>query len=160
MYRVQSITQAYSQAPWRKQLQWIGLFMLALILIAMVAGIYLSVSARASTAGREIQILYSQMEDVSRSIEDMETQLAFILSNTEMEKRAEELGFFPIESSEIFYILVPGYIDRHKVILAEPPGTQLPSSPTIAPEYTQSLFDWLNERVFYPATPLVREVEP
>jgi hypothetical protein len=134
--------------------------MLALILIAMVAVIYLSVSARASTAGREIQILYSQMEDVSRSIEDMETQLAFILSNTEMEKRAEELGFFPIESSEIFYILVPGYIDRHKVILAEPPGTQLPSSPTIAPEYTQSLFDWLNERVFYPATPLVREVEP
>ena len=160
MYRVQSITQAYSQAPWRKQLQWIGLFMLALILVAMVAGIYLSVSARASTAGREIQILYSQMEDVSRNIEDMETQLAFMLSNTEMEKRAEELGFYPVESSEIFYILVPGYTDPHRVVLAEPPGTHLPSSPTIAPEYTQSLFDWLSERVFYPASPLEREVEP
>ena len=160
MYRVQSITQAYSQAPWRKQLQWIGLFMLALILIAMVAGIYLSVSARASTAGREIQILYSQMEDVSRSIEDLETQLAFMLSNTEMEKRAEELGFFPVESSEIFYILVPGYADPNQIILAEPPGSHLPSSPTIAPEYTQSLFGWLRERVFFPASPLVREVEP
>lgn len=160
MYRVQSITQAYSQAPWRKQLQWIGLFMLALILVAMVAGIYLSVSARASTAGREIQILYGQMEDVSRNIEDLETQLAFMLSNTEMEKRAEELGFFPVDSSEIFYILVPGYTDPHQVILAEPPGTQLPSSPTIAQEYTQSLFDWLSERVIYPASPLIREVEP
>ena len=160
MYRVQSITQAYSQAPWRKQLQWIGLFMLVLILLAMVAGIYLSVSARASTAGREIQIMYRQMEDVSRNIEDLETQLAFMLSNTEMEKRAEELGFYPIESEEIFYILVPGYVEPKQVILAEPPGSSLPSSPTISPEYTQSLFDWLSERVFYPASPLVREVEP
>ena len=160
MYRVQSITQAYSQAPWRKQLQWIGLFMLVLILLAMVAGIYLSVSARASTAGREIQIMYRQMEDVSRNIEDLETHLAFMLSNTEMEKRAEELGFYPIESEEIFYILVPGYADPKQVILAEPPGSSLPSSPTISPEYTQSLFDWLSERVFYPASPLVREVEP
>lgn len=160
MYRVQSITQAYSQAPWRKQLQWIGLFMLVLILLAMVAGIYLSVSARASTAGREIQIMYRQMEDVSRNIEDLETQLAFMLSNTEMEKRAEELGFYPIESEEIFYILVPGYADPKQVILADPPGSSLPSSPTISPEYTQSLFDWLSERVFYPASPLIREVEP
>lgn len=160
MYRVQSITQAYSQAPWRKQLQWIGLFMLVLILLAMVAGIYLSVSARASTAGREIQIMYRQMEDVSRNIKDLETQLAFMLSNTEMEKRAEELGFYPIESEEIFYILVPGYADPKQVILAEPPGSSLPSSPTISPEYTQSLFDWLSERVFYPASPLIREVEP
>ena len=160
MYRVQSITQAYSQAPWRKQLQWIGLFMLVLILLAMVAGIYLSVSARASTAGREIQIMYRQMEDVSRNIEDLETHLAFMLSNTEMEKRAEELGFYPIESEEIFYILVPGYADPKQVILAEPPGSSLPSSPTISPEYTQSLFDWLSERVFYPASPLVWEVEP
>lgn len=160
MYRVQSITQAYSQAPWRKQLQWIGLFMLVLILLAMVAGIYLSVSARASTAGREIQIMYRQMEDVSRNIEDLETQHAFMLSNTEMEKRAEELGFYPIESEEIFYILVPGYADPKQVILAEPPGSSLPSSPTISPEYTQSLFDWLSERVFYPASPLIREVEP
>ncbi len=160
MYRVQSITQAYSQAPWRKQLQWIGLFMLVLILIAMVAGIYLSVSARASTAGREIQIMYGQMEDIRRNIEDMETQLAFMLSNAEMEKRADELGFYPVESDEIFYILVPGYTDSKQVILAEPPGTSFSSSPTISPEYTQSLLDWLSERVFYPASPLVKEVDP
>jgi hypothetical protein len=83
-----------------------------------------------------------------------------MLSNTEMEKRAEELGFYPIESEEIFYILVPGYADPKQVILAEPPGSSLPSSPTISPEYTQSLFDWLSERVFYPASPLVWEVEP
>ena len=160
MYRVQNITQAYSQAPWRKQLQWIGLFMLALIIVAMVAGIYLSVSAQASTAGREIQIMYAEMEKIRRNIEDMETQIAYLVSNSEMEKRAEELGFLSIESDEIFYILVPGYINPGQANLAEPPGSTLPAFPTISPEYTQSLVDWLSERVFDPASPLIQEVEP
>lgn len=160
MYRVQNITQAYAQAPWRKQLQWIGLFMLGLILLAMVAGIYLSVSAQASTTGREIQIMYAEMEEIRRNIEDMESQIAFLVSNSQMEKRAEELGFVPIDSDEIFYILVPGYIKPDHAILAEPPGSTLPVVPTISPEYTQSLFEWLSDRVFDPASPLIQEVEP
>jgi len=160
MYRVQNITQAYSQAPWRKQLQWIGLFMLILILGAMVAGIYLSVSAQASTTGREIQIMYAEMEDIRRNIKDLESQLAFLISNAEMEKRAEELDFYPVESDDIFYILVPGYIKPDQANLANPPGSSLPSVPTISPEFTQSLVDWISERVFDPASPLVKEVEP
>ena len=160
MYRVQNISQAYSQAPWRKQLQWIGFFMLAMIMVAMVAGIYLSVSAQASSAGREIQIMYAEMEDVRRNIEDMESQIAFLVSNAEMEKRAQELGFMRVASEDIFYILVPGYFKPEQVELAGSPGSHLPVIPTIAPEYTQSLVDWLRERVFDPASPLVQEVEP
>ncbi len=160
MYRVQNITQAYSQAPWRKQIQWIGLFMLGLIVIAMVAGIYLSVSAQASTVGREIQVMYAEMEEIRRNIEDMESQIAYLISNSQMEKRAEELGFVPVESDEIFYILVPGYIKPDHANLAEPPGSSFPIVPTISPEYTQSLMDWLRERVFDPASPLLQEIEP
>jgi cell division protein FtsL len=160
MYRVQNITQAYSQAPWRKQLQWIGLFMLALVLIAVVAGIYLSVSAQASSSGREIQIMYSEMEDIRRNIEDLESQIAFLTSNSEMEKRAEELGFIQVSSEDIFYILVPGYSKPSQVEIAGSPGITLPTVQTVAPEYTQSLFDWLQERVFDPASPLIKEVKP
>jgi cell division protein FtsL len=160
MYRVQNITQAYSQAPWRKQLQWIGLFMLGMILVAMVAGIYLSVSAQASTSGREIQILYAEMEEIRRDIEDMESQIAYLTSNSEMEKRAQELGFSQISSEEIFYILVPGYSRPDQVEIGGAAGAALPIIPTVAPEYTQSLVDWLRERVFDPASPLVQEVQP
>jgi hypothetical protein len=53
MDRVQSLTQAYSQAPWRKQMQIIGLFLLVLVLTALV-GIYLSVTARAAAVGRDL----------------------------------------------------------------------------------------------------------
>jgi len=160
MYRVQNITQAYSQAPWRKQLQWIGLFMLALVFIAVVAGIYLSVSAQASSSGREIQIMYSEMEDIRRNIEDLESQIAFLTSNAEMERRAEELGFIQVSSEDILYILVPGYSKPDQVEIAGSPGLTMPIVPTVAPEYTQSLFDWLQERVFDPASPLIKEVKP
>jgi len=160
MYRVQNITQAYSQAPWRKQLQWIGLFMLALILIAMVAGIYLSVSAQASTAGREIQIMYAEMEDIRRNIEDMESQIAFMTSNTAMEARAQELGFTQVSSVDIFYVVIPGYSKPDQVEIARSPGVSFPEIPTVSPEYTQSLTDWLSERIFNPASLLVKEVEP
>ena len=160
MYRVQNITQAYSQAPWRKQLQWIGLFMLAMILIAMVAGIYLSVSAQASTSGREIQIMYADMEENRLQIEDMESQIAFLTSNAEMEKRAQELGFTPVSSEDVLYIMVPGYSKPSQVEIAGAPGVPVPMIPVVAPEYTQSLVDWLRERVFDPASPLVQEVKP
>jgi len=160
MYRVQNITQAYSQAPWRKQLQWIGLFMLAMIMVAMVAGIYLSVSAQASTAGREIQIMYAEMEEIRRNTENIESQIAYLVSNSEMEKRAEKLGFTRVEADEIFYILVPGYAKPGQATLAELPGSMHPIIPTVSPEYTQSLFDWLSERVLDPASPLVQEVAP
>ncbi len=46
MERVYGLTQAYSQAPWRKQLQLIGIFLVVLVFFALVAGIYLSVTAR------------------------------------------------------------------------------------------------------------------
>ena len=40
--------QAYKQTPWRVQLQWIGLFLLGLILVAAITGIYLSINAQAA----------------------------------------------------------------------------------------------------------------
>jgi hypothetical protein len=160
MYRVQSLTQAYAQAPWRKQLQWIGLFLLGLILVAMTAGIYLSVSARTATVGREIQGMFLTMDDVERSIENRETQLAVLLSNSEMEKRAEALGFRPATAEETFYVQIPGYVRPEQASLASLPGHSVPDVPSISEEYTQSLLDWLRKSVFEPAAPLIQEVKP
>ena len=111
--------------------------MLAMILVAMVAGIYLSVSAQASTAGREIQIMYGEMEEIRRNIEDSKSQLAILNSNAVMEKRAEELGFFQVDSEEIFYILVPNYINPGEAKIADPPGATIPRAPIISPEYNR-----------------------
>ena len=51
------LLQAYKQAPWRIQIQWIGLFLLGLVLVASIIGLYLSISAQAAASGRSIQFL-------------------------------------------------------------------------------------------------------
>lgn len=160
MNQVQSLTQAYSQAPWRKQLQWIGVFLLLLILIALVAGIYLSVSAQAASIGREIQSEYARMEQIERNIEDLQTQLADLTASTVMQERAEQLGFVPVTPDKILYIPVSDYIRPAQVTLGGPPGRNLPGPTQVSPEFTESLFDWLRERVFEPAAPLLQEVKP
>jgi cell division protein FtsL len=160
MDSVQRFTQAYSQAPWRKQVQLIGLFLLGLILIALVAGIYLNVTARAATIGRSIQGMRNTIENLERGNADLESQLASLTSNREMQARASELGFHPLDSEEeVFYVVVPGYVERQAASMDAAPAPTLPRVRTLSPDYTQSLFDWLRERVFEPAAPL-SEVKP
>ncbi len=160
MNRVHSLTQAYSQAPWRKQLQWIGLFLLLLIIVALVAGIYLSISAQASSIGREIQAMYTDIDRIEREIEDKKTRFAFLTSNDEMARRAEEMGFVPINKGEVLYIVVSSYRRPDQAILGLPPSSSMPDVKTLPPAYTQSLFEWLRERIIEPAKPLIEGVRP
>ncbi|RPI34461.1 MAG: hypothetical protein EHM70_02780 [Chloroflexota bacterium] len=159
MESVRRLTQAYSLAPWRKQLQVIVFFLLILVLFALVAGIYLNVSARAVTLGHEIQNLQNDIEDYERSIADLETQLALLRSTSAMEERASDMGFRPAGPDDITYLSVPGYLGRQEAVLAPPPGPSAVGATVISPAYTESLIDWLKDTVFYPSG-LLSEVMP
>lgn len=141
------LIQAYKQAPWRVQLQWIGLFLLGLVTIASVAGIYLNISARTSTIGRNIQQMEAQSEQIERNIADMQTTLAMITSAAVMQKRAEEMGFVPAEPGNEVYVTVPSYYGRQPAMLAPPPGPGMVNPPLVQPSYTESLWDWLFQGV-------------
>lgn len=159
MNNVYRLTQAYSQAPWRKQLQMIGLFLLVLIAVALVAGIYLNVSARSAAVGRSIQFMQADIEDLERKIADLESELAFVVSHDEMQKRAETLGFEPVDLENALYVPVESYPGRQPAQLAPAfTGFSQPAQ-MISPEFTESLFDLLRERVFEPAAPLL-ELRP
>ncbi len=146
MDRVQSLTQAYSQAPWRKQLQIIGAFLLILVGIALVAGIYLNVTARAATIGRDIQAMQGDIEDLQLVNANLQSQLAFLTSEGVMEKRAEDLGFQPMLTDETMFILVPGYSDRQPAILAPAPSPVDLGSSGMPAEYTELIFIWLRKQ--------------
>ena len=109
MDQLENITRAYSQTPWRKQWQIIGLVSLVLVLMAMIAGVYLSISAQATAVGRDIQTMQSTSIAVDRENEDLQSHLALILSSSEMEARADSLGFVAIPPDQIVYLNVPGY---------------------------------------------------
>lgn len=137
------IKQAYHQAPWRVQTQWLGLFLLALLLIASVAGIYLDISSRAAKTGREIQGLDAEIEAQQRNIADLRTDLAMLTTTAEMEKRAKDLGFVEAEPGTAEYIPVTGYQPRQPAMLAPVPSQDMVQHPILEPRYTESLLQWL-----------------
>ena len=142
---VTQIVQKYRQAPWRVQRQWIGVFLLGLVLVAMVAGIYVNLTTRADLAGREIQNMNDQILDNQRQNADFETQLASLTSAQSMMKRAESLGFQPVSPNDVTYVVVPGYVAKPPIDLSS--TTAAPARPMILPEYSESLFDWLAREI-------------
>ena len=143
------IQYAYKQAPWRVQRQWISAFLLILLGLSMVAALYLDVTARAALTGRDIQNLNADLITIQQSNADLETHIATLSSNGAMETRALALNYQPVQSNQLQFIVVPGYIAPQLTNLISAPSLQ-PSTPTIQPEYTQSLLDWFNQRLHTP----------
>ncbi len=142
--RVGYLVHAYRQAPWRLQRQWMGVFLLGVLGIAMVSSLYLDVTAQAAIAGREIQNLTSDILVTQQGTADLQTTLAEATSNATMERRAQDLGYEPVDPTQMQYIIVPGYAVPQAAILAGAPALR-PSAPSIPPEYTQSLIEWLQD---------------
>jgi len=140
------IHYAYKQAPWRVQRQWISTFLLIGLGLAMIAALYLDVTAHAALTGRAIQDLNADIIAVQQSNADLETQSATLTSNSAMQTRALALNYQPVQSNQMQFIVVPGYIAPQPVALISAPALQ-PSAPTIRPEYTQSLLDWFDQHL-------------
>jgi len=139
------IIHAHKQAPWRIQRQWIGAFLLTLIGAAMVAALYLDVTARAAVAGREIQELRFEIAAIQRADADLETQLGNLTSTAEMQRRALELGYRPVKPGELDYVPVAGFVVPEPPILLAAEDAVLPVQ-SLPLEYTQSLLEWFSER--------------
>lgn len=141
---------AYKVAPWRVQRQWIGNALLVVVVLAMVATLYLDVTAKTAIAGREIQDLNAAIIASRQLSADLQTELATLTSASVMSQRAIELGFRPVETNEVEYLVVPGYFEPKPEILA---SAQLPqmSAQTIPYEYNESLLDWLDAKLVTPA---------
>ena len=149
MENVSQIVQKVRQAHWRVQRQWIGLFLLGLVAVSMVAGLYLNITVRATMAGRETQLLQSNLIDDRREISDLETQLAGLTSVGSMQQRAEDLDFQPASQEDFTYVVVPGYAPQTAVNMSQPGAASLGQSQQsiLLPDYTESLFDWITRKL-------------
>jgi hypothetical protein len=144
LLRVDTLVHAYRQAPWRLQRQWLGGILLAVLGIAMVASLYLDVTAQAAISGREIQNLTADIVGIRHNNADLQTKLAELGASSVIEQRAKQLGYQPMDPTQVQYIVVPGYVELQPEILAAAPALK-PSAPSIAPEYTESLIEWLQQ---------------
>jgi len=145
----QRLIQAYRQTPWRKQTQRIGIFLLVLLLIGLVAGVYLSVTAQAAEAGIRIRMSVANQNAAQLVIADLNNQLARLTSEATMKQRAAELGFVPATSEQIDYLVVPGYTEKEFSLA--PSNADVPvQMPILKTVYTESLWEWLMRGVLQP----------
>ena len=138
-----NLTQAFKQAPWRNQIQFVGLFLFALVVVVLVASVYLSISGRAAAAGLRTYSYSLEREDLERAIADYKARIAVTTSSAVMEQRAKDAGFQRIDPSQAVYVLVQGYAGRQPVVLAAPPGVSDSGISLVKTIYRQSLWDWL-----------------
>ncbi len=136
------LLQAYKQAPWRVQLQWIGLFLLGLVLVTAIAGVYLNISEKAATSGRRIQMFEANIADINNEIAGLRSSLAQLRSTATMADRAEALGFKIMNPLQAVYLEVPGYYPESQVMMAPSPTNIIPQKPVINESYKTSLWDW------------------
>jgi hypothetical protein len=135
-----------------------------LVSAAIVAGIYLNVTARAAAIGREIQEMqvrvygyhyltssgnesYVPIEELEQRIANLTSELANQTSYQAMQERVKDLNLEPIDAEHIEYMKVPGYVDRQTTSLAPPPEPKVVNASLIAPEFKESLFDWVADQV-------------
>jgi hypothetical protein len=164
MENIQKLTQAYEQAPWRKQMYMIGVILLILVSAAIIAGIYLNVTARAAAVGREIQEMQVRVygyhylstqagegilpiEELEQRIANLTSQLAALTSFQVMQERVQDLNLEPIDGEHIMYMEVPGYMDRQTTSLAPPPEPVVVNASAIDPQFRESLFEWIAQQV-------------
>jgi len=140
------MVQAYRQAPWRIHTQRGALLLIVAILGASILWVMVSVTVQAASAGLDVQDMENKREELQREIAGLKTQYAALTSAQQMQKRAEELGFEPVNPDDITYVVVPGYLGREADVLASPPGTNI-RPPLVKPAYTQSLWEWLQQGI-------------
>lgn len=146
MEPINFFVHAYKQAPWRIQRQWVSFALLLVLGFAMIASLYLMVTSHAAIVGREIQDLREEITNAEYINADLQTRLANLTSKANIDQRAYALGYRPVESEELEYLVVPGFSMPEGARLANAPELH-PSPPSLPAVYTESLLDWVDRKL-------------
>ena len=134
---------AFKQAPWRSRVQLAGGFLVALVIVILVASIYLSISGQAATAGLQAYQLDLERLDLEREIANTNSRIADLTSAKNMEARALDMGFKRIDPEDVLYLTIPGYPGKQTMVVTSPPGSKNDDRLLVKSVYRESLWDWL-----------------
>ena len=142
----------YQDVPLRFQKQWISSFLTIVVVLGLVAGLYLNVTARTAIAGREIQSLEAEIVTNERVNADLQTEIATQLSNTTLEQRALAAGVVPLQRADLEYLVVPGYFPSQGANMTTTAAN--PDVLAMSPEFSESLLSWIARQMETASVPL------
>ncbi|MBG7609421.1 MAG: hypothetical protein IZT55_01005 [Anaerolineae bacterium] len=150
MQPIKRLAQAYRQAPWRKQTQEIGVYLVFLVAFLIVASVYVNITARTAADGRKIQQNFAAIERLEREIADLQSQFAYLESDAVMRDRAIEIGFRPATPNDIIHVDVSGYQEPERVDMGQYSHSSAEQLVVLSPAFTQSWVDWVNVQLRTP----------
>ncbi|MCJ7717558.1 MAG: hypothetical protein MUO54_13695 [Anaerolineales bacterium] len=142
-----SLVQAYSNSPRRQKLQIVGSIFIAIVATAVMLILYLVVSARVVSMGRQLQKAKDEIDQLVYLSVNYRNQIAQLSRFDVMETKAVEMGFRPPYPGEVFYVPVAGY-DQPVVTFLDVQGNSPPDVINVnLIEYHQTLIDWVGEEI-------------
>jgi cell division protein FtsL len=160
MDRVQNLTQAYSETPWRRQMLVLVRISVVMVIIAVAATIHLTVTAQTAKYGRAIQQYQIEIRDLEFQNSDLQAKLAKMTSAEEMAKQAATLGFVPLKTENVEFVKIPGYVPPQPVLVSVPLPKPVVNAEIIPPEYTESVLVWLVRQANINQLPATSEAQP
>ena len=143
----ESLIQAYSNSPRRQKLQIVGSIFMTIIIAAVMLILYLVVSARVVSIGRQLQRAKDEIDQLVYLSVNYRNEIANLSRFEIMEKRAKELGFRAPFPGEVFYVPVEGF-DQKEETLVEMQNMDRPAVINVnLLEYHETLFDWVGSRI-------------
>jgi len=122
---------------------------MAIVIIAVMLILYLVVSARVVSMGRQLQQAKNEIDNLVYLSVNYSNEIAHLSRFEVMEQRAEKLGFRAPYPGEVFYVPVEGLRQE------EEPRVEIrdDSKPAVINvnliEYHETLFEWIGNRIKY-----------
>ena len=149
MNRAQKFIQAYRNTPWRRQINMVGTFAAFGLVATLVMLAYVWVTSNAGAYGLQVQEYQETNQQLEQEIEDAKAELGNITSNEVMAARATEMGFVPVDSNQMRYLVVPGYPgEPTPAVIPQPTAHGSGQEENLPSEYTASLLDWLQAFIY------------
>ena len=92
---MESIIQAYSNKPRRKQLKFLGGFFLGLLILGVLLISYLIVSSRVVSAGRGLQNAKNEIDELEYENVSLEEEITSLTTLSQINQQVKEQGYRP-----------------------------------------------------------------
>src|SRR5437868_5629755 len=133
------LQQAMRPMPWRTQTQTAAIVALILIVAIIIGALYLAQATVTATTGRELEDLSKTRDYLQRGNEDVIAEIANKRSITNLQGRAQELGYLPITADQIEYLVVNGYAPNRAT-----PTPEVTAQPTYV--YDETFTGWVQQQ--------------
>jgi hypothetical protein len=133
------LQQAVRPAPWRTQTQTAAIIALVLIVAIIIGALYLAQATVTATTGRELEDLSGTRDYLQRANEDLIAEIANRRSITNLQGRAQELGYVPITADDVEYLVVNGYTPNRAT-----PTPEVTAEPTYV--YDETFNGWVQQQ--------------